>query len=385
MNMPPPTVCTRIRALHLLLDSKEGKDEKRTELLKMLSEHGLTWNDLPELFAAMNITTTTPLPPPDSKNWKKICERLCQLHAAMGSLDKDGPIAHKKLIERLASHNFTWSDDLPAILVAKWIHDHPVNNSAATSQASTAGPAVNVLDLSLAVIEDRVVMPSEERMVVALWTLHTHVYDQFEYTPRLGLVGPFSGLGKSTLLKVLKRLVNDPWYSHNITAPVIYRQLYRRPCTTFLLDEGENQKLLSDPVLRAVIDCTYESDGSVDRIVDGEAQKFPAFCPLAYAARGSIRDVPLAILSRSFTINMKRGTAKYRFRKNDPDLFVAHGEIQKWAATCSLNHDPDIPAELCRDPRVADNCRPLLAIAEDLGHGVEARAALIKLCAAMPN
>jgi hypothetical protein len=57
---------------------------------------------------------------------------------------------------------------------------------------------------------------------------------------------------------------------------------------------------------------------------------------------------------------------------------VANKENQKWAKTCSLNLDPEIPAPLCRDPRLADNSRPLLAIADDLGRGAEARAALMR-------
>jgi hypothetical protein len=131
--------------------------------------------------------------------------------------------------------------------------------------------------------------------------------------------------------------------------------------------------------------CTYEREGSIDRIEEAEAQKFQAFCPLAYALRGEIGDVPLPILSRSFIINMKRGFPKKRSNKDDPDLPIARAEIRKWAATSSLEHDPEIPAVLCRDPRLADNCRPLLVVADSLGRGDEARAALIELCAGLPS
>ena len=44
-----------------------------------------------------------------------------------------------------------------------------------------------------------------------------------------------------------------------------------------------------------------------------------------------------------------------------------------------------MPPELCRDARLEDNCRPLISIADSLGRGAEARAALIEFCAGLPS
>ena len=62
MTLPPPEICQRILALHLLLGFPDGQDEKRLELLKLLGECGLGWNSLPEFFADMKVNTVTPLP-----------------------------------------------------------------------------------------------------------------------------------------------------------------------------------------------------------------------------------------------------------------------------------------------------------------------------------
>jgi hypothetical protein len=91
-----------------LLGFPDGKDEKRVELLKLLEQHGLTWNSLPEFFAAMSASTATPLPVLGSKNFEKRCQKICQLHAAMGSSNKDGTVAHRKLIDQLAKQQFSW-------------------------------------------------------------------------------------------------------------------------------------------------------------------------------------------------------------------------------------------------------------------------------------
>ena len=48
-----------------------------------------------------------------------------------------------------------------------------------------------------------------------------------------------------------------------------------------------------------------------------------------------------------------------------------------------------MPAPLCnpRNPRLADNCRPLISVADTFGpqYGEAARAALIELCASLPH
>jgi hypothetical protein len=63
-----PEICQRILALHLLLGFADGRDEKRSELLKLLGEFALGWNSLPEFFAHMKVATAAPLPAAGSKN-----------------------------------------------------------------------------------------------------------------------------------------------------------------------------------------------------------------------------------------------------------------------------------------------------------------------------
>jgi hypothetical protein len=188
---------------------------------------------------------------------------------------------------------------------------------------------------------------------------------------------------------MLKSIVHNPWHSYGATAAVICRVLERDPRSTILLDEAENQGLTQDDTLLQVLDACYEDDGSRD-IVDkgGNPHKYDLFAPVLWALRGSISDVPLSMLSRSFIITMRKGTPEKRLQKDyfyDPDLIGVRTQCETWAANVQLNPNPDMPAELCRDPRVADNCRPLLAIADSLERGAEARAALIELCAGLPN
>jgi hypothetical protein len=109
--------------------------------------------------------------------------------------------------------------------------------------------------------------------------------------------------------------------------------------------------------------------------------------PCAIAVRGQLHDLPLAILSRAFVLELKKGIPTKRFSKKNPgpDFPVARDLIEKWKATAVLNPDPEIPAELLnhKESKVADNCRPLIAIVDSFGevYGNAARAALVELCA----
>lgn len=260
-----------------------------------------------------------------------------------------------------------------------------------TLDRTSPSPAcdVNLFDLVKTVIEDRVVLSTAQSTVIALWGLNSYVYDNFMFAPQLGILVPASGHGKSTLRKVLKAMVHNPWHSHHATSAVIYRELERNPRTTLMFDEAENQNLPHDPKLRAIVDAAYEHDGSIDLVdKEGNPVKFYVFDPVLWALRGSISDVPMSMLSRAFIIAMKRGTPRKRLEKDffkDFDFVAVRTFSQPWAANVQLNLDPELPLELRRDPRLADNCRPLLAIADSLDRGAEARAALIELCAGLPN
>ena len=311
----------------------------------------------------------------------KVCRRIGQLFALIGSPNaNEAEAARVRLNKLLAKHSLTWND-LPAILAAHATND--TTSSGNAPQAATGAPKVNVLDLVMHLIELYIAIKDEDRLAAALWFLHCYVFDRFSITPRLALLSPVRGCGKSTFLVLAESLVAEPYRSDNVTAAAIYHQLDLRPRTTLLLDEGDNLDLLRNPVLRAVFNSGHRRGGSIDRFVGGWPRKFRTFAPLAVAAIGTL---PLPLLHRAITIDMQRPSGENELKQldeNDPTFAASREEIRKWAATCSLARDPEMPPGL-RD-RAADNWRPLLAIADDLGHGPAARSAAVMLCANRPD
>src|SRR5262249_40309869 len=131
----------------------------------------------------------------------------------------------ERLVNLLAKHALSWNDIPDCIAAAD--EDDRIRSArramAAQSSAPAAGgPEVNVLELVLHLVERYIAITREERLAVALWILHTYVFDRFDITPRLALLSPVRGCGKTVLLILIELLAQDPDRADNVTAASIY-------------------------------------------------------------------------------------------------------------------------------------------------------------------
>jgi hypothetical protein len=168
------------------------------------------------------------LPPPN------VCRLIAQLHALIGSpAAKEAENAREKLVQLLTKHGCSWND-LPQILAAVRTNDPATTNDATSPQPEgTAADAmathINIFDLIVRLIEKYVAVSDDERIAIALWVLHTWIFDQFPITPRLALLSPVRGCGKTLSLILIELLCAEPFRSDNVTAAVIYHHLRSRP------------------------------------------------------------------------------------------------------------------------------------------------------------
>jgi hypothetical protein len=73
---------------------------------------------------------------------------------------------------------------------------------------------------------------------IALWVLHTWLVNEFTISPRLAVVSPTKGCGKTTILRLLNKIVRRPKRAGSISPPALFRAVERfQP--TILLDETE--------------------------------------------------------------------------------------------------------------------------------------------------
>jgi hypothetical protein len=380
MNLPSDEVCQRLTELHRLLGQSA---DHLDPLLELLAEHGMSWSDWPEFF---NRRKALPSGQP-----AKLRNTVRGIHELIGraSTRAQQLSARNKLIQFLGQRSLDWATDLPPVLAEEWCDPSPTAANPTSASASDLAEDVSALDVQIRVISDRVVLTKTECLVAALWDLSTYVYIRFPYAPQLGVVAPASSRGKSILRRLLQGTACNAWHAHRISPASLPRKLVRElehdARTVVMLDEGENQNFLRDERMCGIIDAIYESDGLATITgKDGEPVDFPAFASLLWAVRGSINDVPMSVLSRGFQIVMEKGRPQKRLPKDymeEPDLVGARNLNEAWSAKVQLDLDPEMPPELCRDPRLEDNCRILISIADSFGVGAEARAALIKFCA----
>jgi hypothetical protein len=160
--------------------------------------------------------------------------------------------------------------DIPAILAQAARDDAAAAPPPPPSDPRDAAPAApidphdTVLSLVCGAFKTYLAVNSHEYVALALWALHTHVYDCYMVTPRLLLTSPVRGCGKSVGLDVLSRLVARPELSDNITAAAVYDTIDRTQCT-LLMDEFDNQELSAKAALRAVLNAGYRHGRKIHR------------------------------------------------------------------------------------------------------------------------
>ena len=104
MTLPPPEVYQQIFASWVLFGAPDWTEADRIRLFGLLAKHGLSINDLPQTFRAVNVTAA-PSRPKD-----KIYERLWRLFGQLGSDNQTiRTTAREKLDAFLVKQKLSWN------------------------------------------------------------------------------------------------------------------------------------------------------------------------------------------------------------------------------------------------------------------------------------
>jgi hypothetical protein len=166
-----------------------------------------------------------------------------------------------------------------------------------------------VLDLVEELIARYIWITPRERTAVALWILHTHVYRQFNITPRLAILSPDYECGKTSLLALIQHLVPQPTPTRflDTTAAGLYQSI-ESGVSVVLLDEVDNLGLKHNGKLRTILNANRKGEalprGGSPTKGGGPAKPklYRPFIPIAVAAVGGL---PKALALRSIPIFMK--------------------------------------------------------------------------------
>jgi hypothetical protein len=227
----------------------------------------------------------------------------------------------------------------------------------------------HVLDAIAETFSRYVVMPDSAADASTLWCAHTHVSKAFQCSPRLNYCSPEKQCGKTTARDVVALYVPRPILTENLTTAVLFR-LVDAQKPVVLADEADAW-ITDNEELRGLLNAGHRKGAMVYRC-EGDTNEVRGFAAYAPAVLCGIGALPATLHDRSIVIRLeraKRGELQARF---DSRHVEREQELcRKLARWCADNRErieacePKLPDSAYN--RIADNWRPLFAIAEVAG------------------
>ncbi|HEV2394429.1 MAG TPA: DUF3631 domain-containing protein [Verrucomicrobiae bacterium] len=223
----------------------------------------------------------------------------------------------------------------------------------------------------------QVVLPPGAADTIALFIGHAHAVNAFQLSPRLNLFSIEGGCGKTTTLDILHAMVPRAMRAENLNPPVIFRGVDKHQ-PTLILDETDTW-IMKDPELRGLLNAGHKAGSHAYRC-EGPRKSIRAFKAFAPTILAGIRPLPPTLRDRSITIVLAKpadGQTYLRFNplKADPEQLLAR-KLARWAQdsfSALKACDPALPPSASN--RLADNWRPLFAVAQVIGGDWPARVA----------
>jgi putative DNA primase/helicase len=216
-----------------------------------------------------------------------------------------------------------------------------------------------------------IVLPEHADVALALWTLNSWTFENFDIAPYLSITSPTRRCGKTVLMTLLYWLCRRSKKSDSMSQAAIYRSVDGEQ-PTLLLDEVAWVLDLKDD-RQGILCGGFERNGFVE-VCEGEGtaiatRLFSTFCPKAF---GLIGQLTPTLTDRSIVIPMQRKMPSERVERLRRRDAAAHGRLRsqclRWAtdnAAVLAQMTPALPPGL--NDRAIDLWEPLLAIADRAG------------------
>jgi putative DNA primase/helicase len=217
-----------------------------------------------------------------------------------------------------------------------------------------------------------IVLSRAGAVAIVLWIVLTYLTDHVEVLPRLQLSSPTKACGKTRLLTLITNLVRRAMAASSATAAAIFRAIDAwQP--TIMLDEIDNARLKDNEEFRAIINSGYTRGSAYVLRTEGDSREPRRFSTWAAMAFAGIGRLPDTVESRSVHAPMIRKKPSERVERLREARLMGEFEplrrrLARWAQDYGRaigEADPHVPDAL--GDRDADNWRPLIAIADQVG------------------
>jgi len=177
-------------------------------------------------------------------------------------------------------------------------------------------------------------------LVLALWSLATHLFIGFDTFPYLAITSPTKRCGKTRTGELLEFVCANPESTVEISPAALFR-LVQEMRPTLILDEAESLSGRGETTeaLRAILNAGYRKGKKVRRSAkkgeDGtfNVETFETFCPKVITLIGNLPDT---LSDRCIPIRMKRRTneilARFRFSTGQKEAAPVKAKMAAWAA-----------------------------------------------------
>jgi len=187
-------------------------------------------------------------------------------------------------------------------------------------------------------------------LVLALWSITTHLHERFDAFPYLAITSPTKRCGKTRLCELLGLVCLHPLQTVNISPAALYR-LLEKAKHTLLIDEAEYLGRKRDErgsVLREILNAGYRKGQRVYRCKkstvrkdsngvtqDGyEVESFETYCPKALVLIGRLQDT---LADRCIEIRMERRAQaeiqRFRYARVQAETAPLKKAVEEWANT----------------------------------------------------
>lgn len=261
--------------------------------------------------------------------------------------------------------------------------DWKVPSAEAAGESSCKDTPIDAADLFrrvLAYMLRFAAYPSREAAHAHLfWIAHSHMMGEWFQTPRLAIISPEPGSGKSRVLEITGCLVPRPLFTVMSSPAFIMRRVAdANDPPTVLFDEVDaifGPKARGSEDLRAMVNSGYRRGASIGRCISDKnghigTVEFPTYGAVAMAGLG---DLPETIMLRSIVIRMRRRLSQetvedFRPKRHEAEGHLLSDELAAWAKSVVnlIEHmEPTMPDGIA--DRDADVWTPILCVGELAG------------------
>jgi uncharacterized protein DUF3631/VirE-like protein len=214
-----------------------------------------------------------------------------------------------------------------------------------------------------------IALPPGAADALALWCAHAHVFKSFLCSPRLNISSPEKGCGKTTLRDLIGVFVPRAVLTENLSVAVLFR-LVEAHAPTILADEYDSW-IKNNEELRGLLNAGHRRGAAVFRC-EGDSNEVRAFDAYSPAVLCGIGALPATLHDRSIKVSLQRAKPGELHTRFDPRHTECEQELCRKLARWVADNVAQLEAADAALPdgvfnRLADNWRPLFAIAQIAG------------------